>query len=119
VTDDYLSTAMKVYFLTATAWLRYFAATADAAARFQTSMFNARANQTFASDPTLRNKDRVVLDETRAFLRRIGDAGTAEAHRIEYGLEQIGEALAQAATANVEMPLDASDRNVRRYEVKP
>jgi hypothetical protein len=114
---DYLSLTIEVCSLTFDAWTRYLAASAEAIAQLQMAIAHSTANEPFAGNPSLPAENRVLLDETRAFLRRIGDAGTKEARRVEHGLQQIGESLAQGAASAVQHP--RPDRSIRRHEVKP
>jgi hypothetical protein len=118
VTDDYATTTIRIWILAGNAWLRYLSATSEAIARFQATIFNTAGDQPSGANLISAFNDRVVLDETRAFLRRIGEAGTKEARHIEHGLEEIGESLART-TASAGGPAKALNHNVRRYEVKP
>ena len=63
------------------------------------------------------SESRVLVDETRTLLRRVGDAATLEARRAQYELEQIGELIARAAAASEGASLPPN-QHVRRHEVK-
>jgi hypothetical protein len=57
----------------------------------------------------------VLADELRAFLREIGEAATQEARRLQMELEQVGEAVARAATPAKQPP---HPDHRRRHRVK-
>ncbi len=63
------------------------------------------------------SESRLLVDETRALLRRVGDAATLEARRAQDELEKVGEWIARAVAAVEGAPLHP-DQRVRRHEVK-
>lgn len=93
----------------AMAWLRYSGAVVEAWARYQTDLGAARGPS--------QTQSRALADDTRAFLRRIGEAASLEARRAQIELDQIGEQVAGAAAAAEGAFIDP-DRRVRRHEAK-
>jgi hypothetical protein len=97
-----------------TAWLRYSGAVFEAFARYEANLIQAELDRADEGRGTSPTAGRVLVDEARAFLRRVGDAATLEARRAQHELEQIGESIAQAAAAGDGTSLD----HVRRHEIK-
>ncbi len=115
--DGVLSAPAQACWVGFTAWLRYSSAVAEAFARYEASLMQAaldRAHEGRGSSPS---ESRVLVDETRALLRRIGEAATLEARRAQFELEQIGESIARNAAAG-EGPSLHPNQHVRRHEVK-
>ncbi len=115
--DGVLSAPVQACWIGFTAWLRYSGAVAEALARYQASLIQAGLDRAEEGRGTSPSESRVLVDETRAFLRRIGDAATLEARRAQYELEQIGESIAQAAAVSDGASLHPS-QHVRRHEIK-
>ncbi len=112
-----LSAPAQACWIGFTAWLRYSGAVAEALARYEASLIQAGFDWAGEGRGTSPSERRVLVDETRAFLRRIGDAATLEARRTQYELEQIGESIAQAAAVSDGASLHPS-QHVRRHEIK-
>jgi|SRR6516165_270116 hypothetical protein len=109
-----LSAPAQACWIGFTAWLRYSGAVAEAFARYEASLIQAELDRADEGRGTSPSAGRVLVDETRAFLRRVGDAATLEARRAQHELEQIGELIAQAAAVGDGTSLD----HVRRHEIK-
>jgi hypothetical protein len=112
--DGVLSAPAQACWIGFTAWLRYSGAVAEAFARYEASLIQAELDRADEGRGTSPSAGRVLVDEARAFLRRVGDAATLEARRAQHELEQIGESIAQAAAAGDGTSLD----HVRRHEIK-
>lgn len=98
------------------AWARYSSAVVEALGRYEAGL--AEAGFTPGRDGGLsRLQDRAVVDETRALLRRMGEAASFEARRAQLELEKVGESIARAAAA-AEGGADPEAPPVRRHEVK-
>lgn len=100
-----------------TAWLRYSGAVADSFLRYEASLKQSALDRAHEGREISPSENRVLVDETRAFLRRIGDAASLEARRAQYELEQIGESIARAAAAGDCASLHPN-QHVRRHKVK-
>lgn len=115
--DGVLSVPAQACWIGFTAWLRYSGAVAEAFTRYEANLMQAALNRAHEGRGSSPSKSRVLVDVTRAFLRRIGDAATLEARRAQYELEQIGESIAQTTAAG-EGPSLHPNQRVRRHEVK-
>ncbi len=115
--DGVVSAPAQACWIGFTAWLRYSGAVADALVRYEASIIQAGLDRADEGRGTSPSAGRVLVDETRAFLRRIGDAATLEARRAQHELEQIGESIAQAAAVGDSASLHPS-QHVRRHEIK-
>ncbi len=115
--DAVLSAPALAYRIGFTAWLRYSDAVAEAFVRYEASLMQAAHNPAQEGRGTSTSENRVLVDETRAFLRRVGDAATLEARRAQYELEKVGESIAQTAAAG-DGPSLHPNQHVRRHEVK-
>jgi hypothetical protein len=100
-----------------TAWLRYSGAVAEALVRYEAGLAQLAPALAYEGLEASPNDIRVLVDETRTLLRRVGDAGSQEARRAQYELEKIGEAIACAAAAG-ELGSFPHDPHARRHEVK-
>lgn len=108
----------QAWWIGATAWLRYSSAVAEALARYEAGLAGLTPNPVHEGLATSPSDTRVLVDETRTLLRRVGDAASREARRAQYELEKVGEAIAGAAAAG-ERGSFADNPHVRRHEVKP
>lgn len=104
-----LAVPAQAMLIGAMAWFRYSGAVVEAWAHYQTDLGMARG----PSQP----QGRALVDDTRAFLRRIGAAASLEARRAQIELDEVGERVAGAATAAEGASIDP-DRRVRRHEAK-
>lgn len=101
-----------------TAWLRYSSAVAEALVRYEAGLAGQAPDLTHEGFATSPSNSRLLVDETRALLRRVGDAASREARRAQYELEKVGEAIARAA-ADDEHGSFPHNPDARRHEVKP
>ena len=99
------------------AWLRYSGAVAEAFVQYEMKLRQAMVEPAQEGSGVSLLESRLVVDEARALLRRVGDAATLEARRAQDELEKLGEWIACAAAAVECAPLHP-DRRVRRHEVK-
>jgi hypothetical protein len=116
--DAVFNASAQAWWIGATAWLRYSSAVAEALVRYEAGLAGLGpdlAREGFATSPS---NTRVLVDETRTLLRRVGDAASREARRAQHELEKVGEAIACAAAAD-ERGTFPHDPHARRHEVKP
>jgi hypothetical protein len=116
--DAVFNAQAQAWWIGMTAWLRYSSAVAEALVRYEAGLAGLTpdlAQEGFAASPS---NTRVLVDETRTLLRRVGDAASREARRAQYELEQVGEAIACAAAAG-ESGSFTGNPPARRHEVKP
>ena len=116
--DGVLSAPAQACWIGFTAWLRYSGAVAEALARYEAGLIQAGLDRTDEGRGTAPSGSRVLVDETRAFLRRIGDAAALEARRAQHELEQLGDSIAQTVAVGEGASLHPT-QNVRRHEIKP
>jgi hypothetical protein len=117
VGDAALSAPAEACRISFTAWLRYSDAVAEAFVRYEANLIQAALNPAQEGHGTSTAENRALVDETRAFLRRVGDAATLEARRAQYELEKVGESIARAAAAGDGASIDPNE-HVRRHEAK-
>jgi hypothetical protein len=117
VRDAVLNVPAQVCWIGLTGWLRYSSAVAEALVHYQTGLARLApdpAREGLAASPS---DTRVLVDETRTLLRRVGDAASQEARRAQCELEKVGEAIACAAAAG-ERGSFPHNPHARRHEVK-
>jgi hypothetical protein len=100
-----------------TAWLRYSSAVAEALVRYEAGLARLAPNLAHEGPGASPSDTRVLVDETRTLLRRVGDAASREARRAQCELEKVGEAIACAA-ATGERGSFPHNPDARRHEVK-
>jgi hypothetical protein len=100
-----------------TAWLRYSSAVAEALVRYEAGLARLAPDLAREGLGASASDTRVLVDETRTLLRRVGDAASQEARRAQYELEKVGEAIACAAAAGERGSFPHSP-HARRHEVK-
>jgi signal transduction histidine kinase len=83
---------------------RYARALAEICARHQGSVIEAMLDRASGEAAGASADSRVLIDDLRACLREIGDAASLEARRLQIELEQVGESIARAATADEPPP---------------
>ncbi len=96
------------------AFARYSSAVADALGRYEAGLAEAGVTPGRGLSAL---QDRAFVDETRALLRRMGEAASLEARRAQVELEKVGKSVARAAAA-AEGGADPQAPYVRRHEVK-
>jgi hypothetical protein len=115
--DAVLSVPAQACWIGLTAWLRYLGAVAEAFALYEASLMQAALGPTYEVRGTAPSEGRVLVDEMRTLLRRVGEAASLEARRARYELEQVGESIARAAAADEGASIPHGQQ-VRRHEVK-
>jgi hypothetical protein len=118
VRNAVFSAQAQAWWIGAAAWLRYSSAVADALVRYEEGLARLRPDPAHEDSGTSSSDTRVLVDETRTLLRRVGDAASQEARRAQFELEKIGEAIARTAAAG-ERESFPHDPHARRHEVKP
>jgi hypothetical protein len=116
--DAVFSAQAQAWWIGLTAWLRYSSAVTEALVRYEAGLARSAshlAHEGFATSPS---DTRVLVDEMRTLLRRLGDAASQEARRAQHELEKVGEAIACAAAAG-EHGSFPHNPHARRHEVKP
>jgi hypothetical protein len=113
---ELIGVPMQACLIGFSAWARYSSAVVEALGRYEAGL--AEAGFTADRDGGLSPlRDRAFVDETRALLRRMGEAASLEARRAQLELEKVGESIARAAAA-AEGGVDPEAPPVRRHEVK-
>jgi hypothetical protein len=83
---------------------RYGRALAEICARHQGSVVQALLDRASGEAAGASAGGRALIDDLRACLREIGEAASLEARRLQVELEQVGESIARAATADEPPP---------------
>ena len=110
-----LSAPAQACWIGFTAWLRYSGAVVEAIVHYEAVLMQVALDRALESRSS--SESRVLVDETRTFLRCIGDAASLEARRAQYELAQIGESIARAVAAGEGASVHPA-QHVRRHEVK-
>jgi len=101
--------------------VRYWRALAELHGRYRSSLMHAVADRGTGQAGVSPEDCRVLADELRAFLRKVGDAAMQEARRLQHELEAVSESIAQVAdqvTPSPHYPPDQERPHRRPHHVK-